>query len=220
MKQIYIDCTNGISSDMVYKALLNLGADETKIKKAVAFLDLKNRPVKSTYRGIVQRIEESNLSPQVKKNAGKIYRAIGLAESQVHGETLDTVHFHEVGRREAVEYIVGICLAMEDLCVERVTCSPLHDGKGTIRCSHGIIPVPVPAVVAMKKQGNFTFITEDVDTEMITPSGLAILIGLDAREEENPVNRGKACTIGMGTGTRNVGRSGLKIYFFEEDPSH
>ncbi len=220
MKKIYIDCTNGISSDMVYKALIDLGADQRKIKKTIAFLNLKNRPVKPTYREIVQRIEESNLSPQVKKIAGDIYRAIGLAESQVHGETLDTVHFHEVGRREAVEYIVGICLAMEDLCIERVSCSPLHDGKGTIRCSHGIIPVPVPAVVAMKKQGNFTFITDDVDTEMITPSGLAILIGVDAKEEESPVMRGRKCSVGVGVGTRNIGRSGLKIYFFEEDNSY
>ncbi len=216
MKKIHIDCTNGISSDMVFHALIDLGADQRGIEEQWKGLELEERPVKKTYRAIQKRLEESSLPPLVKKRSQAIYHAIALAESEVHGENLETVHFHEVGRRQAVEYIVGICLALEQLDIQGVSCSEIHDGKGTIRCSHGEIPVPVPAVTAMKKQASFTFVTDSVETEMVTPSGLGILVGLEAQPRDVLSDDLSSCPRGRAMGTRDIGRNGLTIYLLEE----
>ena len=193
MSSIYIDCTNGISSDMVLMALRGLGAQADLTGK----LHFHGRDHDhghahehehdhghthahghASYQDVLHVIEHSLVSEQVKETARSIYGVIARAEASVHGATLETVHFHEVGRREAIENIIAIAAALEELGVEEVFCSEVHDGYGTILCSHGEIPVPVPAVAAMMKESDLTFATDDIPTEMVTPSGLGVLMGI------------------------------------------
>ena len=230
MRIIYIDCNNGISSDMALAALLEAGADS-------AFVDAEKEKIHAAihradggahhheeghhhdhphrgYRQIIELIEDAGLTEQTEKYLTDIYTVIAKAESEVHGEDLDTVHFHEVGRDEALLNLTGTAAAAASLGPDRIICSPVHDGHGTIKCSHGIIPVPVPAVTAMKKYCDYTFVTDDIDTEMVTPSGLGVLIGLGAVCGEEP--DGTPASRGEGKGSRDIGRDhGLIISIYE-----
>ncbi len=233
MTKIYIDCTNGISGDMVLMALKELGA-EADIEDALHYQPPEEHHhhhhhdhdhehhdhdhdhehghshSHASYGYIARLIDGSDLSYPVKAQAKAIYRVIARAEGEVHGAPMEEVFFHEVGRKEAILQIVGVAQALEELDVDEICCSPVHDGKGEIECSHGIIPVPVPAVAAMMKESDLTFVTDDIDTEMVTPSGLGILMGIGAVcADEAPKEYTK---MGRGVGTRDIGRDGLKIY--------
>lgn len=138
-------------------------------------------------------INDSSFSDSVKAIAISIYKNIAEAEANVHGETLETIHFHEVGRDEAIKNALGIGMALDAIKLGvrgdkeddgrefEILTSSIYDGKGTIVCSHGEIPVPVPAVQALMKKCSYDFRTADVDTEMVTPSGLASLMGIGAK---------------------------------------
>lgn len=220
--KLYIDCTNGISSDMVLSALLDLGTDEKICDRGVKSLGLCQRQDHGhhgegvhhhsrSYEEVKSIIDTGKFSDRAKAIAFRTYEAIAAAEAAVHGETLETVHFHEVGRDRAIENIVGAAIAVDQLDPLEIYCSPIHDGQGTILCSHGVIPVPVPAVAAMMEGCQYDFVTDDIETEMVTPTGLGLLIGMGAK-------RGKVSIIqktGVGLGTRNIGRGGLKIHAME-----
>jgi uncharacterized protein (DUF111 family) len=220
--KLYIDCTNGISSDMVLSALLDLGADEEICDKGVKSLGLHQRQDHGhqgegthhhsrSYEEVKSIIGAGELSDRAKAIALRTYQVIAAAEAEVHGETLETVHFHEVGRDRAIENIVGAAIAVDQLDPLEIYCSPIHDGHGTIRCSHGVIPVPVPAVAAMMEGREYDFVTDDVETEMVTPTGLGLLIGMGAKRGEVSVIK----KTGVGLGTRDIGRGGLKIHAME-----
>lgn len=228
MATLYIDCTNGISSDMLFLALKDLGA-EANVESRIA--GMATSPgvhshgedaaahAHTSYQDILHIIEQSDVSARVRETVRSVYGVIARAEAEVHGESLATVHFHEVGRREAVVNIFSVAEALEELAVETILCSPVHDGHGTILCSHGEIPVPVPAVAAMMKTCDYRFVTDDVPTEMVTPSGLGALLGIGARCVETPPawvsDAAEHVRMGRGVGTRDIGRDGLKVYYYE-----
>lgn len=133
-----------------------------------------------SYQEVVALIERSGFSSQAKKTARNIYGHIAEAEAKVHGATLETVHFHEVGRDEAVKNALGIGIALEAIAPDIIYTSPICDGKGTVVCSHGEIPVPVPAVMALREKCSYAFQQADINMEMVTPSGLASLMGIGA----------------------------------------
>ncbi|MBR6444327.1 MAG: DUF111 family protein, partial [Firmicutes bacterium] len=166
------------------------------------------------YRQIMGLIDSAGLAEETRQYLTDIYTVIAKAEAEVHGEDIDTVHFHEVGRDEALLNLTGTAAATASFRPDRTICSPVHDGHGTIKCSHGIIPVPVPAVGAMKKYCDYVFVQDNVETEMVTPSGLGILIGLGAVCGEKP--EGTPASQGEGKGSRDIGRTeGLKISIYE-----
>ncbi|MDO4745438.1 MAG: DUF111 family protein, partial [Bacillota bacterium] len=179
-------------------------------------------------------INHSSFSADAKATALSIYEKIAEAEASVHGETLETIHFHEVGRDEAIKNALGIGMALEaiktrgqgsdqdaDKQLEILT-SPIYDGKGTVICSHGEIPVPVPAVMALREKCTYTFETADVNMEMVTPTGLASLMGIGAKPSDESINQLKALRKAGNIiaeteikGTRNTGRGGLRVYLLE-----
>ena len=253
MKALYIDCTNGVSGDMVLMALTELGADEAEVERTVMKIDMgegccdhdhehhhhdhdhdhdhehhhhdhdhehhhhHHHDHQRSFRQIEAMISEADIADAVKEKAVAIYKAIALAEAEVHGADLETVHFHEVGRDRAIMNIVGTAAAVDLLDVDEIYVSPLHDGQGTIICSHGEIPVPVPAVAAMKKQCDYEFVTEEIDMEMVTPSGLGTVIGLGAKrcDAGSAEELGTVIKTGVGIGTRDTGRGGLVISLIE-----
>ena len=195
MRIVYFDCKNGISGDMAYAALAGL-LDEER-----------------SYSDVKKIIEECVITEGAKKKALSVYSVIAEAEASVHGKIVSDVHFHEVGRREAIWNIIGASLCADALSIDKILCSEINDGKGFIECSHGTIPVPVPAVLAMRRKCDLVFTTdENVKTEMVTPSGLAILIGLGAEYSEK-IPQGKILKKAVAFGKRETGRpSGLTAY--------
>lgn len=118
-------------------------------------------------------IQELSASDFVKENAMAVYQLIAGAESQVHGRTVEEIHFHEVGTLDAVADVAGFCLLLEMLKPEKVLASPVHVGSGHVHCAHGILPVPAPAT-ALLLQG-IPIYSGNVRGELCTPTGAALL---------------------------------------------
>lgn len=122
---------------------------------------------------ILEKISVLDMSDSVKKNAEGIYREIAAAESKVHQTDMEQIHFHEVGSVDALIDVVGSCLALELLGVDEVQASPVCVGNGTVRCAHGILPVPAPATAEIIK--GMPVYCSSFDGELLTPTGAAIL---------------------------------------------
>lgn len=118
-------------------------------------------------------IDGLQASDFVKDNAKAVYQLIAQAESQVHGRTVEQIHFHEVGTLDAVADVAGFCLLVEMLGPEKIAASPVHVGSGHVHCAHGILPVPAPAT-ALLLQG-IPIYSGSVRGELCTPTGAALL---------------------------------------------
>jgi len=152
-------------------------------------------------------IGESGLTARAKKYAVDIFSAIADGEAAVHQVEKADVAFHEVGAMDSIIDIVGTAVAVDLLGAEAFYCGALHDGAGTILCRHGLIPVPVPAVMEMALGGEVPIVIEsDVATEMITPTGFGIIKGLGAIFE--PRLGIVPEKTGYGFGKRDTGRLG------------
>ena len=165
-----------------------------------------------SYKEVREMINGSGFSQKARETALRIYGHIAEAEAKVHGKTPETVHFHEVGRDEAVKNALGIGMALEIIAPDKVTVSTICDGSGTVVCSHGEIPVPVPAVQALREKCSYSFETVDVDMEMVTPSGLAAVRGIGAEPGEMA---GDIIKKAEAAGMRDTGRGGFKAYITE-----
>lgn len=122
---------------------------------------------------ILEQISKLDMSDAVKRDAEGIYREIAAAESKVHQTDMEQIHFHEVGSVDALIDVVGSCLALELLGVDEVQASPVCVGNGTVRCAHGILPVPAPATAEIIK--GMPVYCSSFDGELLTPTGAAIL---------------------------------------------
>ena len=137
------------------------------------------------------------VSDAVKKQILKVYTAIAEAESQVHGVPVDEIHFHEVGSMDAIADITAVCWLMDQLKPDRVIASPVHVGKGTVKCAHGILPVPAPATALLLKDIPI-YSKEQIDGELCTPTGAALLKTFVSEFGPMPVLRVQKMGYGMG----------------------
>ncbi|MDD9149648.1 nickel pincer cofactor biosynthesis protein LarC [Sporolactobacillus sp. CQH2019] len=151
-------------------------------------------------------INGSSLSDRVKSGAAGTFKEIACAEAHVHNKPVQEVHFHEIGAVDSIVDIVGTFIGLELLGVEKVFASVLHDGNGFINCAHGVMPVPVPAVAQMlaSSERRIPYVQEDIPTELITPTGMAIIKTIAADFGKMPLMDIKR--IGYGTGKRQTGR--------------
>ncbi|MFT8708775.1 MAG: nickel pincer cofactor biosynthesis protein LarC [Sporolactobacillus sp.] len=149
-------------------------------------------------------INTSTLSNWVKLHANQVFEEVAQAEAHVHGKSIEDVHFHEVGAIDSIIDIVGTCIGLESLGIEKVYASPLHDGRGWITCAHGKMPVPVPAVAQMLVDTEIPYVQEDIPTELITPTGMALIKTFASGFGQRPAMR--VLKIGYGTGKRETGR--------------
>ena len=143
-------------------------------------------------------ISSSALSAQVKERALAIFQRIGEAESKIHGIPIETVHFHEVGAVDSIVDIVGACIGLEALNIEKIISAPLHVGSGTFQCAHGTYPVPGPATAELLT--GVPVYSKDIEGELVTPTGAAIVATLAADYGNLPAM--KIERIGYGAGTR------------------
>ncbi len=152
-----------------------------------------------SFADIKRLIEGSALSPRVKETAIKIFQTLAEAEAQVHGKTPDEVHFHEVGAVDSIIDIVGAAICLDLLKIEKIACSSVELGGGTVRCAHGVLPVPAPATALLAKK--FLSSLNGAPHECTTPTGAAILAALG--DEFNAPVSGKMLATGIGVGQRD-----------------
>ena len=143
--------------------------------------------VHRTYPEVVGIVESMALPEAVEATALDAFELLGRAEASTHGTDLEATAFHEVGADDAVADVVGAALLLEDLDVDRVVTTPLAVGGGEVEMSHGVYPIPAPAVVEIAERAGLTLVGGPIDRELLTPTGAAILgavaEGVDALPE-------------------------------------
>ena len=139
----------------------------------------------------------SALPAAVRADALAVYRLLAQAESKVHGCPVEQIHFHEVGQLDAIADIVTVCLLMHELKPELVCASAVHVGSGTVRCAHGILPVPAPATAELLK--GIPCYTGEIRGELCTPTGAALLRHFVKDFGPMPAMRVEGMGCGMGS---------------------
>jgi uncharacterized protein (TIGR00299 family) protein len=197
MKMLYLDCFSGISGDMFLGAMLDLGLDESMFLDELKKLPLSDYGVqvkKSLNSGITgtdvmvetcehhphrglrdiyEIIDESRLKPKVKEKSKEAFLKLARAEGKIHGKSPEEIHFHEVGAVDSIIDIVGACILMEMLSPASVVASPVNVGSGTVKCAHGILPVPAPATIELLN--GIPAYSAGEDGELTTPTGALLL---------------------------------------------
>ncbi len=149
--------------------------------------------------GIVKMIDHAEMPERAKRNAVAVFERLAEAESGVHQTPIDKVHFHEVGAADSIADIVGACLGLELLGVEKIYCSPVNVGSGTVKTEHGVLPVPAPATAALLR--NVPIYSRGPAVELTTPTGAALLTTL--AESFGPVPAMRVSSIGYGAGDKD-----------------
>jgi len=221
----YFECNSGISGDMILGALIDCGADFEYIKKELKKLDLdfaishervKKGAISATkviikesgshshplrnLKTIKELIKKTSLPKEVKEKSLSIFTRLAEAEASVHHVDIDEVHFHEIGAVDTIVDIVGTLVGLKSLKVERVFSSPLPLGKGEIETSHGKIPIPAPAT--MKLLEGCKVYGKEIEAELVTPTGAAIITSLAEDFIDFPAMR--ALKVGYGAGTKEL----------------
>jgi len=164
---------------------------------------------------VLSLIGAAALPDRAAERARAIFRRLAEAEAKVHGIGVEEVHFHEVGAVDSIVDILGACLAMEQFGIDRVLCSPIALGGGTITCAHGELPVPAPATAELVVGA--TAVTGGIDGEATTPTAAAVLTTL--AESFGPMPAIRVTAVGWGAGTREGGRlpNLLRVFIGELD---
>lgn len=150
----------------------------------------------SSYQSICEKIDLYPVSDSVRKNAKEIYESIALAEAEVHNSDITNIHFHEVGSVDAIVDVLMFCMLMEKLSPDKVVVSPIHVGSGTVRCAHGILPVPAPATAILLK--DVPIYGGKISGELCTPTGAALLKHFADEFGDMPVMKTERIGYGMG----------------------
>ena len=192
--------SSGIAGNMIIGALVDLGANKDELKEImeksaeafgkvkVSFNKISKHGIDSTfchvemiehqppvnYPEFIEKIESLDIDEKVKETSINVFERIAKAESKVHGKTLQTVHFHEVGASDAVADVIGSIYAYYSLNLnqQKIIGLPIAVGGGRVKTAHGTIPVPAPAVLEILKDANI--VGGPVDSELATPTGSAI----------------------------------------------
>jgi len=223
MKIAYFDCFSGIAGDMILGALLDAGLELKALKKELKKLPLEGYEIRvkkvkkheivgtkfeikvpkekkhQNLKDIYKIIDKGSLDKKIKDISKKIFKRLAQAESLVHGVKVDRIHFHEVGAVDAIIDIVGAVAGLNILKVDKIYCSPLPLGKGFVKFSHGKFPIPAPATAELCKNVPVRYI--DVEGELVTPTGAAIITAL---AEFSPRLDFKIERIGYGSGSMDL----------------
>ncbi|MFG6333611.1 MAG: nickel pincer cofactor biosynthesis protein LarC [Lachnospiraceae bacterium] len=166
---------------------------------------------------ILRIIEQADLTARAKETAVRIFRILAAAEAKAHGVPEEQVHFHEVGAVDSIVDIVAAAVCLDNLGITDTVITKLSEGQGTIRCRHGILPVPVPAVMNIVQAHGLPLCITETKGELVTPTGAAIAAAvrtMDRLPELFTVKR-----TGMGAGKRSYDRPGILRAMLIEAPS-
>lgn len=274
-RTLYLECFSGISGDMTVAALLDLGADEEVLKRALGSIPVKGFEIQigrvhraglevcdfavkldqvhenhdhdmeylhghsehrseerervlesqitqhkhvHEHRGlqeILHIIEHADAAQGAKELAKKIFRILAEAEAKAHGVSVEEVHFHEVGAVDSIVDILAAAVCLDNLQIEEVIVPELYEGRGCIRCQHGILPVPVPAVVHIVQKHGIVLHLTKTEGELVTPTGAAIAAAVATSQslpEHFIIQK-----VGLGAGKREYDAPGiLRAMLIEE----
>ncbi|MFQ5804894.1 MAG: nickel pincer cofactor biosynthesis protein LarC [Phycisphaerae bacterium] len=242
MRYGHFDCFSGAAGDMILGALIDAGCPLETMQETVTRLSLRGvsliaeKVQRHGFAATLARvqvkpgsqrahrhppeirriIDEAKLEPAVSENAKAVFQRLAEAEAHVHGTTVEKVHFHEVGAADAIVDTVCACAGLGGLGVERITCSPIPTGSGTVTCEHGVMPVPAPATAQLLR--GYPVASCDEVGELTTPTGAAILTTLAA--EFGPLPEMTLVSVGCGAGARE-GRTRpnlLRLFVGEAHP--
>jgi hypothetical protein len=206
MEDILIECSPGISGDMLLGALYDLGVPKKVIEKPLFDLGLKDQyilefkeskscsirgvkakvenidcsSIKRTWRSIKELILNGNLEDKLKQIIYEVFESLASAEGKVHGIKSEEVHFHEIGAIDSLVDIIGVCAAFNYLNPKKVYCNAPMLGKGFVQTEHGKLSVPPPAVIELIRQKNIKVLSsfDSIEGELSTPTGIALLSNL------------------------------------------
>jgi uncharacterized protein (TIGR00299 family) protein len=228
-KIAYLQCPTGIAGDMFLGALVSVGVPLEYIENGLKGLNLASeyqlkqetvlRQGQSATKfqvnlihhhhhhhrhlpDIETLINNANLPPIVRDNSLAIFGRLAQAEGKVHGISADKVHFHEVGATDAIVDIVGTCLGLDYLNIQKLYCSPLPTGGGTVKAAHGRLAVPVPAVLELWQTRQIPLYSNGIDKELVTPTGAAIVTTLAADFGQPPEMT--LIKMGLGAGSHDL----------------
>ncbi len=138
-----------------------------------------------------------NVPEKIKHDVRAVFSIVAEAEAEVHGETPDNIHFHELGTMDAIADITAVCMLVDRLAPDRIAASPVHVGAGFVHCAHGVLPVPAPATALILK--NVPIYGGRVQGELCTPTGAALLKYFVDEFGRMPVMKPDAIGYGLGT---------------------
>lgn len=226
MNIAYLDPIGGIAGDMFLSALLDAVNDDTAEKELLSKCNKlnfsswqwkKETSVRGGFRGtkidfsakeehqhrhlsdIVSIVRNAHFSKEAETKILKTFDILAEAEAKVHGTSKEEVHFHEVGAVDTILDICAVCLLLTKYRIEKLICGPLPMGKGIVRCAHGEIPLPAPAVAEMLKGASVK--ESSIKGETVTPTGIALLKAFDTVFGEMPSMNLEH--YGCGCGTRD-----------------
>jgi pyridinium-3,5-bisthiocarboxylic acid mononucleotide nickel chelatase len=165
-------------------------------------------------RQILDSIKSAGYDPSVEAGCEKILRRLSEAEAAVHGVSVEEVHFHEIGAIDTIIDVAGICLCLHYLRAGRIFFSTLTDGRGTVGTRHGIMPVPVPAVAKLCE--GFSLKIVDIESELLTPTGCAVLTGLGRQLASGFSGRIEKTGYGCGDKVFEKTPNALRVFLMEE----
>ena len=206
MEDILIECSPGISGDMLLGAFYDLGVPKKVIEQPLIVLGLKDQynlefkesksssirginsqieiidctPIKRNWRNIKELILNGQLEDKLRQQIYKVFESLAIAEGKVHGIKPEEVHFHEIGAIDSLVDIIGVCAALNYLNPQKVYCNEPMLGKGFVQTEHGILSVPPPAVIEILRKKNIKVFSsfESIEGELSTPTGIALISSL------------------------------------------
>jgi len=224
MRAAYFNCFSGISGDMVLAALVDLGWPIKELERELSKLDLFNYQIEAekvakqgitstqikirikegkkerTLKDILSILDKSKLEEKIKERSQAIFIRLASVEANIHGKSVQEVHFHELGGLDTIIDVVGAVAGMKYLGIEKVYSSPLPLGKGFVKCSHGTLPVPAPATLELLK--GVPVYGSNIEAELVTPTGAAIISTVAENFGQMPPM--KIDNIGYGAGQRDL----------------
>ncbi len=200
MSSLYIECRTGVTANLMLASLASLmdrpeDIADMMVKAKVPLTDITVERTESdgisgirisitaekdaghshhSLGGIRDTIDSLSVSNKVKADARGVFDILAKTESEVHGTTVESVHFHEVGSPANVAAVIGVCMMIEKLSPDTITASPVCTGFGHVRCAHGILPIPAPATAALLK--GIPVYAGETEGEFCTPTGAALLL--------------------------------------------
>ena len=206
MEDLLIECSPGISGDMLLGAFYDLGVPRKVIEQPLIDLGLKDfyhlefkeskscsirgiktkvenidcSPIKRTWKSIKELISNGNLEDKLKKIIYAVFESLANAEGKVHGIRSEDVHFHEIGAIDSLVDIIGVCAALNYLNPKKVFCNEPMLGKGFVQTEHGKLSVPPPAVIELIRKKNIKVLKtfDSIEGELSTPTGIALMSNL------------------------------------------
>jgi len=206
MEDVLIECSPGISGDMLLGAFFDLGVPKKVIEQPLIDLGLKDlyhlefkesksssirgisvkvennsrSPFKRTWRSIKELISNGNLEDKLKQKIYEVFESLANTEGKVHGIKSEDVHFHEIGAIDSLVDIIGVCAALNYLNPKKVYCNEPMLGKGFVQTEHGKLSVPPPAVIELIKQKKIKVSSsfDSINGELSTPTGIALISNL------------------------------------------